>query len=57
MLSQAYFIIPSDRIIQLTLKPMYNEVTKQNLKMCVCAIIIKVFALIKKSQKHSNLKN
>ena len=34
---------------------MYNDVTEQNLKTCICAIVIEVFALTKKPQKH--LKN
>ena len=52
-----YSIFLTDHIIQLTRKLMYNNLTEQNLKACICAIIIKVFALTKKNpQKHSNLK-
>ena len=52
-LSQAiiHFIFPTDYIIQLTWKLMYNNVTEQNLKTCIRAIIIKSFVLTK------NLKN
>ena len=52
-----FFIFPTDRIIQLTRKLMYNDITEQNLKTCMLAIIIVVFTLTKNPQKDSNLKN
>ena len=35
-----YLIFRTDRIIQLTLKQMYNNIIEQNLKTCIRAIII-----------------
>ena len=52
-----YFIFSTDCIIQLTRKLMYNDVTEQNLKTCICAILIEVFALTPKNLKNIQIEN